>query len=264
MGPFIQDLAAEQLFNAVDLKGEMSLGAAKLRAARIAAPSLAWFDVSGTELAGAAHGDFSVGRSEAGALDAHARLTLDDGRLTQPSFAARADLTCSLSATRAAEVGAPWHFERLRVVASQAELRSGQKRSKPFEARLDASGMRVAPSTPPSLYGGVKLHVSSTEALLPLVVGETIRDLGTALVDLRGLDARARLKVEAGGVEVTGIDARDGQLRLRGNVSKHGKHPSGAVLVSSGPINVGVSFARGDTEISPLVADDWLVSTLRD
>jgi hypothetical protein len=65
-------------------------------------------------------------------------------------------------------------------------------------------------------------------------------------------------------VAVTGIDARDGNLRLRGDVSKHGKYPSGAVLVSSGPLNVGVSFGRGDTQVSPLVGDDWLVTTRRD
>jgi hypothetical protein len=263
-GPFIEKLAGEQLFNAVDLKGEMSLGAGELRAERVEAPSLTWLEVPGVELAGAAHGDFSVERSDTGALRGQARVMLNDGRLEQASFGARADLTCSVGATRAAEAGAPWHFERLRLAASQAQLRSGQKQSKPFDARVDASGMRVTGSSPPSLQGGVQLHVSSTEALLPLFVTETVQDLGTALVDLRGLDARARLKVEAGGVEVTGIDARDGQLRLRGSVSKHGKHPNGAVLVSSGPLNVGVSFARGDTDISPLVADDWLVSTRRD
>jgi hypothetical protein len=124
--------------------------------------------------------------------------------------------------------------------------------------------MRLTLSPQPSMQGNLKLHVSSTEALLPLVVGGTIRDLGTALGDWGALDARARLQVSAGGVAVTGIDARDGQLRLRGNVSKRGKHPSGAVLVSSGPLNVGVSFERGASEVSPLVGDDWLVTAQRD
>jgi hypothetical protein len=72
------------------------------------------------------------------------------------------------------------------------------------------------------------------------------------------------LQVSAGGVAVTGIDARDGQLRLRGNVSKHGTHPSGAVLVSSGPLNVGVSFEQGASDVTPLVGDDWLVTAQRD
>lgn len=262
--PFVEELTGEQLLSAVTLHGELALGAAKLSARRVEVPSLGWFEVPKTELAGAVHADFSLQRSEAGAMSGRARLELNGGRVTRSDFGAQAELTCSLAATRASEARSPWQFQRLNLVAARALLRDGQKQSKPFGARLDASGMRLALSPQPSLQGNLKLHVSSTEALLPLVVGSTIRDLGTALGDWGALDAQARLQVSGGGVAVTGIDARDGQLRLRGNVSKHGKHPSGAVLVSSGPLNVGVSFEGGASDVTPLVGDDWLVTAQRD
>lgn len=262
--PFVEGLTGEQLLNAVALHGELSLGASKLSVRRVEAPSLAWFEVPKSELAGAVRADFSLQRSEAGAMTGQAGLELNGGRFTRPDFGARAELTCSLAATRASEASSPWQFQRLNLAAAHALLRDGQKQSKPFAARLDAAGVRLTLSPQPSLQGNLKLHVSSTEALLPLVVGGTIQDLGTALGDWGALDARGRLQVSAGGFAVTGIDARDGQLRLRGNVSKHGKHPSGALLVSSGPLNVGVSFEGGASDVTPLVGDDWLVTAQRD
>jgi hypothetical protein len=262
--PFAEGLTGEQLLSAVQLHGEMALGASKLSVRRIEAPSLGWFDVPQTKLAGALHAGFSLQRSESGAMSGQARLELNGGRLTRPGFGAQADLTCALGATRASEVSSPWRFERLNLAASHAQLRNGQKQSELFAARLDGSGMLLTLSPQPSVQGNLKLHVSSTEALLPLVVGAATQDVGTALIDLGALDARARLQVEAGGIDVTGIDARDGQLRMRGNVSKRGKHPSGAVLVSAGPLNVGVSFERGTTDVSPLVGDDWLATAQRE
>jgi hypothetical protein len=257
-------MSGELRLNAVDLKAEMSLAASKLSAARVEAPSLSWFDVPGAELAGAVRADFDLQRSGAGDVSGRARFALDDGRLTRRTFGARGDATCTLSTRRASGADSPWRFERLRLLASRVQLSEGRKQSKPFAARLDASGMQLRLDSHPSLRGSVKLHVSSTEALLPLVVSQTIEDLGTSFVDLRALDAQAKLKIDPGGVEITGIEARDGTLRLRGDLSKHGKYPSGAVLVSSGPLNVGVNFERGDTEVSPLVGDDWLATTLRD
>jgi hypothetical protein len=263
-GPFVEGMSGELRLNAVDLKGDMSLGASKLSVSRVEAPTLAWFDVPAAELAGAARADFDLERSEAGDMSGRARFTLTGGGLKRQAFYARADATGVLSVHRASSAQAPWRFERLRLALSRVRLSEGSKHSEPFAAALDASGMRLELDASPSVQGGVKLHVSSTEALLPLVLSKTARDLGTTLVDLSALEAQAKLKIEAGGVEVTGIDARDGKLRLRGDMAKQGKYPSGAVLVSSGPLNVGVTFDRGATEVSPLVGDDWLVTTLRD
>lgn len=262
--PFLEGMSGELRLNAIDLQGDLSLGAAKLSVSRLEAPALSWFDVPAAELAGAARADFDLERSEAGEMSGRARFALSGGRLKRQTFDARADATGVLSVQRAGGAQAPWRFERLRLALSRVRLSEGPKHSEPFAANLDASGMQLTLGASPSVHGGIKLHVSSTEALLPLVVSKTVQELGTTLVDLRALDAHAKLKIEAGGVEVTGIDARDGKLRLRGDVAKHGKYPSGAVLVSSGPLNVGVTFERGATEVSPLVGDDWLVTTLRD
>jgi hypothetical protein len=262
--PFLEGLSGELRLNAIDLQGDMSLGASKLSVSRLVAPALSWFDVPAADLAGAAQTDFDLERSEAGDMSGRARFALSGGRLKRQTFDARADATGVLRAQRAGGPEAPWRFERLRLALARVRLSEGPKHSKPFAADLDASGMQLRLGGSPSVQGGIKLHVSSTEALLPLVLSKTVQDLGTTLVDLGALDAHAKLKIEAGGVEVTGIDARDGTLRLRGDVAKHGKYPSGAVLVSSGPLNVGLTFERGATDVSPLVGDDWLVTTLRD
>jgi hypothetical protein len=258
--PRFEQVDTELRLEAADLSAPMSVGASRVAVKRALAPSLAWFDVPDTTLGGAAQIGFDLERAADGQLSGQADLALNAGHVERAGFAARVDLRSELRLTRAGRAGTPVHFDRLRVDASRCELRAGERRSKPFAANVDATGLELALGDPPSARGLLRVHVSSTEALLPLFTTGLARTASDALLDLGSLDARARLRIAAGGVEVSGLDARDGDLQVRGGVAKRNGDPRGAFLVSSGPLNVGVRLQGGDTEVSPLVGDDWLAT----
>jgi hypothetical protein len=263
--PTLEGLHGSLALNAVNLRKELSLGAARVALGRMVAPSLAWFEVPGTQLAGSGQSGFDLRRSESGEISGRARLALSDARVEHGAFTAESDLIGQLALSRDRAVDSPWQMDKLAVTFSRSKLRDGDKQSEPFSGRLDASGLAIRLGPKPSARGELKLHVTPTSALLPLLVNEPLGDVSDALFALRRVDAQARIKIEAGGVDLTGLEARDGAVRLRGHVSTRGKAPRGAFLLSSGLLNVGVTLERGDTEVSPLVGDDWLGSTaLRD
>jgi hypothetical protein len=263
--PRLEGLHGSLALSAVNLRGQLSLGSARFALARLVAPSLGWFQVPGTQLAGSGQVGFDLRRSDAGHVSGRAQLSLSDARLEHGSFAAESDLTGQLALSRGRALDSPWQMDKLAVTFDRSKLRDGDKQSETFSGRLDASGLAIRLGPQPSARGELKLQVSPTSALLPLVVNEPVGDISDALFALRRVDARARIKIEAGGVDVTGLEAHDGAVRMRGHVSTRGRAPRGAFLVSSGLFNVGVELEHGATEVSPLVSGDWLSSTaLRD
>lgn len=262
--PRLEGLQGSLALNAVDLRRELSLGAAEVALARVGAPSLGWFQLQGTKLAGSGQGSLDLARSEKGEVSGRAKLSLSDAQLEHGTFAAQSDLNGQLALSRAV-ADSPWQMDRLSVAFTRTKLRDGDKRSETFAGRLDASGLKVVLEPKPVARGAMKLHVSPTEALLPLIVNEPMSGASEALFALRRLDAHASVKIGGGGIDVTGLEARDGPVLLRGHVSTRGKDPRGAFLLSAGLFNVGVTLERGDTEVSPLVGDGWLSTTaLRD
>ena len=263
--PLLEGLHGTLALKAVNLRGELSLGAARLALARAVAPSLGWFEAPGTKLAGSGQGSFDLGRSETGQVSGRAKLSLSEARLQHGSFAAQGDLNGQLALSREVATDSPWLMDKLGVTFARTKLRDGSKQSETFAGRLDASGLKILLQPKPTARGALKLQLSPTAALLPLVVNEPMSDASDALFALRRLDAQASVKIGGGGIDVTGLEARDGPVRLRGHVSTRGKDPRGAFLLSAGFFNVGVTLESGDTEISPLVGPDWLGSTaLRD
>lgn len=263
--PVLEGLQGSLALNAVNLRSELSLGAARLALGRVVAPSLGWFQVPDTLLAGAARADFDLERAAAGNVSGRARLSLRDARIERGDFAASGDLRSQLRVEREAAGDSPWQVGELLATFARTTLRDGDKQSKAFSGQLDASGLSVELGPKPSARGTLKVHVTPTEALLPLVVSQPVGGVTDALFALRGVDARFRINIAAGGVDVTGLEAHDGAVRVRGHVTTRGAEPRGAFLLSAGLMNVGVTLERGDTEVSPLVGDDWLsTSALRD
>ncbi len=151
-------------------------------------------------------------------------------------------------------------MQKLLIELSRLSLASGTKRSKPFGLVVDGSGLRVDPSGKVAT-GTLRVHASSTEALLPLVVSQPLSGISSAALDLKGLEASANVRIAPGAVDFKVIEASSGNLHLRGFLSKRAKEPRGAFLLSSGPFNVGVLVSDGSTEVSPFVGDDWLAAT---
>lgn len=254
-GPRIEGLVGSLELNAIDLAGALSLGRARAALGRVVAPSLAWFDSGSVRLAGSANGDLTLARSVDGGFSGQTQLEVHEGKLALTGFAASAELQTDVSF---AQAGESFELKKLKVMASRATLAAGGKRSEPFALSLDGSGLRLLPGTQPQAHGQVTVHLSSSEALLPLVMGSAPKDVASTLLGLKALDARAKLELRHGNLDVELLEAHSGNLHVRGYLSKHSQDPRGAFLLTSGPINVGVTLRGGETEVSPFVADDWL------
>jgi hypothetical protein len=218
-GPIFEGVAGGLLLDAVDLSSDMALGDGQLAVGKVRAPSLTWFQTKGVKLTGEASAQLTLTRT-AGERELQARV--------------------------------------LRLELNQTTVETEGKRSKPFGLALDASGLKIMPGASPSARGPLHVRASSAAALLPLVVGDMTRKVSDAVLDLEGLDARTQLEVQGNRFALRRIEAQSGRLRVRGHLEKRGRYATGALLLSSGLINIGVTLKGGDTELSPLVGDDWL------
>lgn len=257
--PTLEGIAGGLELYATDLSGEPSLGAGQVAVHRVSIPDLGWFVLPGAALSGSGSAELNLERHPGGNLAGQAQLDLKRARVALTGFAARADVTGEL-----AFKGAPHDLraDRLHVALAGVELSSGDDRSQPFAAQIDGAGLQLRSSGEPEAQGQVRLHVSSTEALLPLVMSNPWRGLSSSALDLKALDARAQLKLGSKNLELNRITAQSGKLHLRGYLSKRSQQPRGALLLSSGLINVGVELHDGDTEVSPFVGDDWLAAQM--
>ncbi len=257
--PRLEGVVGGLKIRGVDFKQPLELGAMQVAVKRALAPSLAWFASPGTELSGSAEASLTAAQSAERAVNGEARLRLDDASFARKDFGASGSLQAQLGFSREA-AATQLELERATVQLTNALLRSGDKRSKPFAATLDGSGLRLDPNASTSARGLLRLRVSSSEALLPLVMSEPLKGVASTALDLEELEARAAIQVGAGKLDVQVVDATSGNLRLKGYLSKRDKQPRGAFLLSSGPLNVGVTLSDGETEVSPFVGDDWLAS----
>jgi hypothetical protein len=96
---------------------------------------------------------------------------------------------------------------------------------------------------------------------LPLVMSAPFTDITGTALNLKGLDAETSVQISRQSVSLRIIDARSGNLRARGYFKQDKSEPRGAFLLSSGPLNVGVTLSGGSTEVSPFVGDGWLAAT---
>lgn len=258
--PILTGLAGSLKLRGVDLKQELSLGTAGVALSSGRAPSLSWFAPKGTALSGSAEVAFELARDEKGALSGSTRVSLKQAELRHEDLWFAADAESALGFQRASGASAlELHQATLQV--RNARVRTGDKHSEPFAATVDASGMQLDPNHGGVATGSLRLRVSSTEALLPLLIGAPFKGIASSALDLQALDARATFKVRRGDADVRVVDATSGNVRLRGYLSKRAERPRGAFLLSSGPINVGVTLSDGETEVSPFVSDDWLLAT---
>jgi hypothetical protein len=257
--PSAEGVAASMSIRGVDLKRELSLGAAQVAVRLLRSPSLAWFADQGTQLSGSAEASFEAARGEDAGLSGQVRLRLDDARFSREDLGASGSMRGSLGFSREAPADSV-ELHEATLELTNALLRSGERRSKPFAARLDGSGLRVGGRSGATAHGQLRLHVSSTEALLPLVMNAPLRGVADAALNLKALDARAKVQISSGKLDVQVVDATSGNLRLKGYLSKREEQPRGAFLLSTGPLNVGVTLSDGETEVSPFVGDDWLAS----
>jgi hypothetical protein len=257
--PQLQGVRGSAVLRGADFKKDFTLGEVSVAVERAVVPALAWFAQPGRELSGSGEASFRGARRGDGSVSGQASARLRAASFASDDLAASGDVDAELELERGA-TERELRLEKATLALSTALFRSGDKRSKPFAARLDGSGLLVEPDAPASASGELRLHVSSAAALLPLVMVAPLRGVASTALDLESLEARATLRVSGQALELRRIDARSGNLHVKGYLTRRGAPPRGAFLLSSGPFNVGVALEGGETAVSPFVADSWLAS----
>lgn len=256
-GPTFDDVQASLLLDALDLTRDAALGPGQMAIGKLGVPDLAWFAPKGARLAGRASAELRLARDAAGKVSASTRFTAPELLVKRGEFTAQSRISGRAALTRA-----PGALEsrvhELVVALNDATLQHGDRRSGPFALSVDASGLRVNSGDAPSARGALAVRVSSADALLPLLLGGVLREVSSSALDLKQLDARADLELQRDGLSLTRIDAHSGRLRVRGHVEKHREHATGALLLSSGPLHVGLNLRDGNTKLEPFVGSDWL------
>ncbi len=254
----LEGLAASLTLRGADLTQSLPLGAARLALARAHTDSWSWLAPPGTKLDGALDAAFELARSEAGELAGGARLALSRGQISHADFGLSGDVKGDMVWARDADPDAAVEVRKLDVRLSSATLRSGTKRSKGFDASIEGTDLRLTPTSTGSAAGRLRARVSSAEALLPLVMSAPLKGITSSALNLQQLDAETSVRLTRRGLSLRVLEARSGNLRARGYFEQAKDEPRGAFLLSSGPLNVGVTLSGGETEVSPFVGDGWL------
>jgi hypothetical protein len=258
---YVEGLAGSLSLEGADLTEPLPLGAAKLALAHAHVASVSWLAPPGTKLAGALDAGFELARSRTHELSGAARLALQQGEFSHADFGFNGDVKSDLAWVRGPDPQASFEVRRLNVQLRSANLRSGSKRSRGFDALVEGADLRLTPAGTASAGGRLRARISSAEALLPLVMSAPLKDITSMALNLKQLDAETSVHLSRQGLKLRLIEARSGNLRARGYFEQEKSDPRGAFLLSSGPLNVGVTLSGGETEVSPFVGDGWLATT---
>jgi hypothetical protein len=255
--PRLRGLRGSLSLRAADLAGELRLGAGRLAIEQLAVPDLGWLRLESTRLAGSLRASGQLQRDAGGLLSGQAELSTTKAAFARDDVQLTGELESqvSLAPSNPTEL----LLREARLELRSFEIRTADRRSRPFDATVQSPRLDLRSGDTLTLRGPLVASVSSTEALLPLFVGSVVRDVGSEALALRGLTGRAELEVSSERVALRHIALQSGRLRMRGHLEQRERRAAGAMLLSSGPVNVGLTLANGTTRVSPFVGDDWLV-----
>lgn len=212
-----------------------------------------------------------------GALSATVRSSYRSGAVD-----ARADVVVDGVHVVTDKLGFATAHGKLWAVATSKDVSSGFSFGGSGVA-LDDVGLRIKESR----VGGLGVAIDVTEGLartkkpnsvdasigMRIVPGDKVLALGASLASLpkalgeapAGADARAKIRLHSGddGLDVRVLEARDGDLLVRGRMRqpKQGDKEAparGAFLLEVGVLSAGVEIAGGETHVSPFASKEWL------
>ncbi len=264
----VEDARAVVATANTDLTGPFPLSSARLDAGAVRAPDLARLGALVLPRRvgirkGAASG--AVRASYRGrALDARADLAFDGLHVATDEIEVAAD-------------GKAW------AVLTSKDLRSGVSFAG-SGLTLDGAAVRIGQSRADGLGIAVEavdglLHTRKTSQVdttlgVHVVPGDRALRLGASLASLpkavgeapAGPDARASVRLHAGNgaVDVRLLEARDGDLVVRGRAKKPANTPAeGAFLFEVGVLRAGLEIAGGETHVVPFASQGWLEDKTR-
>jgi hypothetical protein len=254
--PRLEGMVGSMRLRAVDLAGELKLGPARLALGKLRVPDLGWFGDRSLRLSGRAEASLNLELDEDRTWGS---VTLQASRLEVVRGDVRlvTDADSELAFVRTHD--GPLSIQPLRLTLTNFSIGKDDDRTEPVRVVVEGRSSRFDPGAT-AFVSLLDVDVSSSRALLPLLLGAPLRELSDALLDLGALRGRVALEVGSSGASVQVLDAASGRLRLRGHWTQRRSAQRGAFLVSSGPLHVGVTLTDGNTEVSPFVAADWLTT----
>jgi hypothetical protein len=149
----------------------------------------------------------------------------------------------------------------------ELNLQRGRVRSPTFDIHSDVHAVsRFRTEREPNLVaqGAVSFRVSEGDTLLSLAVGSAAQKLLSTGLSLGALDGTVAFHAAERGIDLELTEAKCGAVSGRGYFRQPIRgNARGALLLSAGPVHVGVRVEKEQTETSPLVGSDWLDETWR-
>jgi len=150
------------------------------------------------------------------------------------------------------------------------DVKQGQMRhaDHQFQGELHAEAeFRLARNDENSNYakGAVSLHLTQAQSLLSFALGQPFRDIVSGALGLDDLQANVAFHAERDQLVLELTSSRSGAVTGKGHWRLPLREkPKGAVLLSSGPVHVGITLNGSAMDVAPLVSDDWLSSRSAD
>ncbi|MEZ4372729.1 MAG: hypothetical protein R3B07_18035 [Polyangiaceae bacterium] len=246
----------------VDAEGplsELGVASAKLDVEGVSVPDVADLPLELPaklqRLQGAAKGDFHLGyaggqlRVDTSAQARGLRVETDELRL-------RGDAWLSASAT------ARPPFRDLAVSQLSLDLRSASvaltdtKHSKPFHLALATTRYRFNWKTREA-DGALQVELSDSQPL-ERVTGADVPGVAESLFGLQGLRLLVQTELSPSVQDVKILRGSSGRSRLEGRLVRRDKGARLVLLLSRGPLSVGIAAWPGGSSVVPLAGDDWL------
>jgi hypothetical protein len=111
---------------------------------------------------------------------------------------------------------------------------------------------------PPEFNGTVALSARDGHPFLALALGNSIASNFVALAQMPNLEASARLHVDPARILVSSIDARGGDIWLRGLYGRNAGRTGGAFVASKGELSAGARLDNDGMHVHLFGLDSWL------
>ncbi|MGE0326006.1 MAG: hypothetical protein AB7K71_09400 [Polyangiaceae bacterium] len=205
-------------------------------------------------LAGAAEGDVHA-RYARGSIRGDASFQAEDVHLETDDFSLNGDAWLTASASARAP------FRELQISRVSFDLRGARmtlnrKRTKPFRVTLDTTRYRFNWKTLQG-DGPLQLKLSDSQVLQD-VTGADVPGVGESLFGIQGLKLLVQTKLSPSLQDVKIIRGSSGQANVAGRLVRREKRARVVLLLSRGPLSVGIVAWPGDSSVVPLAGDDWL------
>jgi hypothetical protein len=127
---------------------------------------------------------------------------------------------------------------------------------------LSPASLRLAGS--PAFDGVVRLDASDARPLLAVLFGKSLPRFVVRLIAMPGLRASVRLVAAADQLAMLDLDARGGNVALRGSYAVRGAHRRGAIIARKAFLSVGLRLDDDGARVRLFGLQRWLGDQTRE